>query len=62
MMDPRRTPESLRRLGIEEVKERLELSTLTPAASSFESSDLEQCCCCKLNDPIPDDPTEGGRD
>lgn len=61
MQDPHRIPESLRRLGIEEVKERLELSTLSPAAGAFDSPDLDKCCCCKINDdPIPDDPYEGG--
>jgi len=60
MQEPRRTLESLRRLGIEEVKERLELSTLSPAASTFDSPDLDKCCCCKINpDPIPDNPHEG---
>ncbi|MEZ4386282.1 MAG: hypothetical protein R3D98_01640 [Candidatus Krumholzibacteriia bacterium] len=51
-MDETRTSDHLRRLGIEDVKERLELSTLSPAASAFESPDIDTCCCCKVNDPI----------
>lgn len=51
-------PENLRRLGIEEVKERLELSSLAPTAGALESPDIDTCCCCKINDPIsPDDDT-----
>ncbi len=60
MHDRRVLPENLRRLGIEDVKERLELSTLTPAAGAFESPDVDTCCCCKVNDPqAPDQPVPG---
>ncbi len=60
MDESRRTPEHLRRLGIEDVKERLELSTLSPAAGAFANPAIDTCCCCKINDPLdPDVPDDG---
>lgn len=47
--------DSFRRLGIEEVKERLELAILSPAGGMFESPDLNDCCCCKNEHPDPED-------
>lgn len=52
MSKPRPSDQSLRRLGIEEVKERLELSHLALGASELQSPDIDTCCCCKINDPL----------
>jgi hypothetical protein len=54
MHAPRPHEDSLRRLGIEEVKERLELSNLALGAGELQNPDIETCCCCKINDPLPD--------
>jgi hypothetical protein len=51
--------DSLRRLGIEEVKERLELSSLALGGGELQSPDIDTCCCCKINEPEPD-PEDGG--
>ncbi len=51
--------DDLRRLGIEDVRERLELSSLMPNAGTLESPDIDTCCCCKINDPIRPDNDDG---
>lgn len=59
MNRPPTLPESLRRLGVEEVKERLELANLSLAGGAFESVDLENCCSCKIpRDPDLDVPED----
>ena len=58
------TPDPLRRLGIEEVKERLELSNLALGAGELHAPDIDTCCCCKINEPepTPEDADDGGDD
>ncbi len=63
MYDARQPSDKLQSLGIEEVRERLELSNLTPIADQLQTPDIDKCCCCKIN-PDPTDspaaPSDGG--
>ena len=54
--DQRPLPDTLTCLGIEELRERLEISPLL-ADPNIQGQDLENCCSCKIpNDPAPDSP------
>jgi len=57
--DRRPLPESLESLGIEELKERLEVSPLL-GAGEVHGQDIETCCSCKMPPPRPDAPDDDG--
>ena len=53
-------PDTLHSLGIEELKERLEISPLLPGGP-IQGPHLDNCCSCKIpEDPAPNNP--GGAD
>jgi len=62
MNEIRPLPENLRSLGIEELKERLELSTLAPVVGEFHTAQIDDCCCCKIGPDNPDNPPPPGDD
>jgi len=61
---------SLRGLGVTELEQRLEFSSLLAGATGVESADASVCCSCKIppddifkDDPLPSlspEPTPGG--
>ncbi len=57
---PRPLPDTLTSLGVEELKERLEISPLL-TVGDIQEPHLDNCCSCKIpEDPAPSD--SGGVD